>query len=65
MIGLWQIFLLLITASIIILPIIALISILKNEFDNNNKIIWVLVVIFLPIVGSVFYFSIGRNQIIK
>jgi hypothetical protein len=49
-----------------LLPIIfwvfALIDILKNNFQDNNKIIWVLVVIFLPIIGAVLYFIIGKKQ---
>jgi len=45
-----------------ILWIIALIDILKSDFQGNNKIIWVLVVIFLPIIGAILYFIIGKNQ---
>lgn len=49
-----------------ILWIIALIDILKSNFrDSNGKIIWALVVIFLPIIGSILYFAIGRSQKIK
>ena len=43
--------------------IIALIDILKSDFrDTNGKIIWVLVVIFLPVIGSILYFLIGKSQ---
>lgn len=49
-----------------ILWIIALIDILKSNFkEANGKIIWVLLVIFLPILGSILYFAIGKNQKIK
>lgn len=49
-----------------ILWIIALIDILKSDFkDTNGKIIWVLLVIFLPIIGSILYFAIGKSQKIK
>jgi len=44
----------------IILPILALISILKSEFKGNDKLIWVLVALFLPFFGSIKYFIIGR-----
>ncbi len=54
----WQI---LILASIL-LPIIALISILKNDFKNNDKLIWVLVTLFLPFFGPILYFIIGRPK---
>ncbi|WP_374362131.1 PLDc N-terminal domain-containing protein [Cloacibacterium sp.] len=46
-----------------LLWIIALVDILKSNFkDSNNKILWVLVVILLPIIGSILYFIIGKNQ---
>lgn len=61
MVGLWQLFIL----FSILLPVIALISILKNEFTGNNKLVWVLVVLFLPFLGAILYFVIGRSQKIK
>jgi hypothetical protein len=46
-----------------ILWIIALIDVLKSEFrDSINKLIWVLVIIFFPIVGAIIYFVVGRSQ---
>jgi hypothetical protein len=44
----------------IILPILALISILKSEFKGNDKLIWVLVTLFLPFFGSILFFILGR-----
>ncbi len=49
----------------LILPIAAIIDIVRNEFAGNNKLIWVLIVIFFNIVGSILYFLIGRRQRIK
>ena len=45
-----------------ILWIVALVDILRSEFQGYNKLIWVVVVIFLPIVGSILYFIIGKSQ---
>jgi len=45
--------------------LIALIDILKSKFEGNNKIVWVLVVLFLNLIGAILYFTIGRNQKIK
>ena len=57
MIGAWQIIL------ICILPtIIAFIDIVSNEFTGNNKIVWLLVVLFGNFLGAVLYFIIGRKQ---
>ena len=47
---------------LVLLPIIALVDILKSEFRGNNKIVWVLVTIFFPIFGSILYFVIGKKQ---
>ncbi|MBV5327929.1 MAG: PLDc_N domain-containing protein [Chlorobium sp.] len=44
------------------LVIWTLIDILKSEFSGNNKIVWILVVMFLPFLGSLLYLGIGRNQ---
>lgn len=40
----------------------ALIDILKNDFKGSNKIVWVLLVIFIPVLGFVLYFLIGKKQ---
>lgn len=56
------ILLLLLSVFLFILPIIALVDIVKNEFEGNNKIVWVLIVIFFNIIGSILYFLIGRKQ---
>jgi len=50
--------------SLIIVPlwVIALVDILKNEFKGNDKLIWLIVAIFLPVIGALCYFFIGRKQ---
>jgi len=42
--------------------IIAFIDILKNEFEGSNKLIWLLAVLFAPLIGSIAYFVIGKKQ---
>ena len=60
MIGPWQVLIILFG---LLLPIIALIDILRNKFKgSNDKLIWILVVLFLNVFGSVLYFLIGRSQ---
>ncbi|GBD90150.1 hypothetical protein BMS3Abin04_00866 [bacterium BMS3Abin04] len=46
----------------LLLWVIPLIDILKNEFVGNNKIVWILVVLFLPVLSGILYFIIGRKQ---
>jgi len=38
---------------------IALVSVLKNEFTESNKVIWFLAITLLPIIGPILYFFIG------
>ncbi len=42
--------------------LIAFVDILKNDFKGNDKLIWLLVVIFVPFIGPLSYFFIGRKQ---
>ncbi|MBS0011957.1 MAG: PLDc_N domain-containing protein [Bacteroidales bacterium] len=50
---------------IVLLPLIALIDILTHEFTGSNKIIWVFIVIFFPVMGAILYFLIGTRQKIR
>jgi hypothetical protein len=50
----------------VVLPLAAIISLLRSSFkDNTSKLIWLLVILFVPIVGSIFYFLIGSKQRVK
>ncbi|MBM4334260.1 MAG: hypothetical protein FJ117_24145 [Deltaproteobacteria bacterium] len=44
---------------VVFLPfVIAFIDILKSDYEGNNKLIWLLAVIFVPLIGSIAYFII-------
>ena len=45
--------------------IYCLIDILKNKFTQNDKLIWILVVILIPFIGSLLYLFIGKNKKLK
>ncbi|MFV0269066.1 PLDc_N domain-containing protein [Maribellus luteus] len=64
-IGPQEIIILLILSLLFIFPLIALIDILRSDFEGNNKLIWVIVVIFFNLIGSILYFLIGKNQKLK
>ena len=53
---------LLVILFIFLIPLLALISALMSDFPGNEKILWVLIILLLPFLGSVLYFLIGRNQ---
>lgn len=47
----------------IILPIVAIIDIAGARFEEGvTKVLWVAIVIFTPIIGSIIYFLIGYKQ---
>jgi hypothetical protein len=50
---------------ILMLPVIALIDILRSDFNGDDKIICVLIVLFLPILGSILYFIFGTSRKIR
>jgi len=45
-----------------ILWLIATIRILTSKFVGYYKIIWLLVVLAVPVIGSIAYFAIGKKQ---
>ncbi len=47
---------------IFLIPLMALISVLINDFRGNEKIMWVLIILFLPFLGSMLYFLMGRDK---
>jgi len=46
----------------LLLPLLALIDIVKSDFEGNNKLMWALIVVFVNFIGAILYFAIGRNQ---
>lgn len=66
MVGGFQLLIILFVVLIgLLLPLIALIDILRNEFTGSNKIVWVIVVLLFPFLGAILYFLIGSGQKIR
>lgn len=59
--GLWSVILILAIISIIAF-FWALINILTAKNDTNWKILWVLLCLFLGIIGVIIYLCIGRKE---
>jgi beta-lactamase regulating signal transducer with metallopeptidase domain len=46
-----------------VLAIFCLVDIIRSDFkDSTTKLIWVLVVLLAPFIGSILYLIIGRNS---
>jgi len=51
---------------VLIFPIIAIVDIVKSDFKGeNDKLIWILIAIFLGLIGTLLYFIIGTKQKIQ
>ena len=64
-VGGWEILLLLLIPLLFALFLWPLIDCLKSDFDNNNKLVWVILIILVPLLGAILYLAIGRNQMVK
>jgi hypothetical protein len=42
--------------------IVAFGDIMRNQFQGDEKLYWLLAVIFVPLVGLICYFCFGRKQ---
>ena len=47
----------------LVLFIVALVSILRKNVPANDKMLWVLLIIFVGIIGPILYFTIGSKQL--
>jgi hypothetical protein len=47
---------------ILVLDIIAIIDILGGRGSAQHKLLWFIIVFFLPVLGMVLYFLIGKNR---
>lgn len=60
--GIPELIVLLMFLVVPVLWIAALIDAIKSDFNGNNKVIWIILIILIPLLGSVLYFFIGRGQ---
>ena len=51
----------LIYIAVLVLDVIVVLDILKSNKDMEKKILWIIAVIFLPLLGPVLYYLIGRK----
>ncbi len=46
---------------ILIVDIVVVIDILQSKKDNEKKILWIIAVVFLPVLGPLLYYVIGKK----
>lgn len=47
---------------ILVLDILAVIDILKSSMTGGKKVLWVLLIVFLPIIGLILYYLVGKKK---
>lgn len=60
-ISVYELFVLLVVSTLI-LWVIAFVDVLRSDFTGNNKLVWFLAATFVPLIGSIVCFFIGRKQ---
>jgi hypothetical protein len=48
--------------AILVIDVIVIIDIVKSSKDTEKKILWIIAVVFLPILGPILWYVIGRNN---
>ena len=47
---------------LILLPIFAIVDLIRSRIRDNDKVVWIIIIIIIPILGSILYFAIGKSQ---
>jgi hypothetical protein len=47
---------------ILIVDVIVILDIIKSRKDNEKKILWIIAVVFLPVLGPALYYILGKNS---
>ncbi|HEY9487473.1 MAG TPA: PLD nuclease N-terminal domain-containing protein [Chryseosolibacter sp.] len=52
----------LISFLILIIDIIVIVDIVKSNKDTERKVLWIIAVVFLPLLGPILYYFLGRKR---
>ncbi len=52
----------LIGVAVLVLDILAIVNIVQSTMTTGNKVLWMLLVVFLPVIGMLLYFIIGKKK---
>jgi hypothetical protein len=52
----------LIALFILIIDVVVVMDILKSNKDNEKKILWIIAVVFLPVLGPILYYFMGKGK---
>lgn len=46
---------------ILVIDIVVIVDIIKGSKDTEKKILWIIAVVFLPVLGPILYYVIGKK----
>jgi hypothetical protein len=52
----------LISILILVIDVLVILDILRSNKDTERKILWIIAVVFLPILGPILYYLVGKNR---
>lgn len=47
---------------ILVIDIIVIIDIVRSNKDTEKKILWIIAVVFLPVLGPILYYFLGNRR---
>ncbi len=47
---------------VLILDVIVVLDIYRNNKDTEKKVLWILIVFFLPLLGPLLYYLFSKNR---
>jgi hypothetical protein len=53
----------LLSLLILIIDILVIVDILRSNKETEKKILWIIAVVFLPVLGPILYYFIGKNKL--
>ncbi|MGV8857878.1 PLDc N-terminal domain-containing protein [Rhodoglobus sp.] len=59
---LWGIIPILAVVAYLALIVIALMQVFNSTMPTNTKLLWLIVILVAPFIGSLIWFAIGRNS---
>jgi hypothetical protein len=51
----------LISIIILIIDVVVIFDIVRSNKDTEKKVLWIIAVIFLPVLGPILYYFIGKK----
>jgi len=54
---------LVVLALVLVLYVIAIVDIIKRPMDTGMKLLWVILILWLPVIGLILYSLLGRKRI--